>query len=59
MLRWDKMYLVDEFLWEHHVTNYLMDPFWGHAQDKTRTIADSYHYFLRLWQRGIRAHSWV
>ena len=59
MLQWDKLNLVDEFLWEHHVTNYLMAPFWGHTQDKTRTIADSYHYFLRLRQRGIRAHSWV
>ena len=59
MLQWDKMNLVDEFLWEHHVTNYLMAPFWGHTQDTTCHLADSYQYFLRLRQRGIRAPLWA
>lgn len=59
LLDWKFLGLVDEFLWEHHVNNYLMAPNWGDAQDMTKSIADSYKYFLRLRQLSVRAHSWV
>ena len=59
IIKWDKLGLIDEFLWEHHVDNYLMAPYWGDTQDMTKSIADSYTYFLMLRQRGVRAHSWV
>jgi len=59
IMKWDKLGLIDEFLWEHHVDNYLMAPYWGDTQDMTKSIADSYTYFLMLRQRGVRAHSWV
>jgi len=59
IIKWDKLSLIDEFLWEHHVDNYLMAPYWGNTQDMTKSIADSYSYFLMLRQRGVRAHSWV
>jgi len=59
MLNWKDLGLVDEFLWEHHVDNYLMAPHWAHTQDMNKTIADSYTYFVSLRQRGVRAHSWV
>ena len=84
MLRWHNVGLVDEFLWEQHVTNYLMASRWKGSQvlfqtmpnaahelpppqpantcihqDATKSIADSYNYFLRLRQLGVRAHSWV
>lgn len=55
----DDLDWIDEFVWEHHVDNYIMDPWWGDTIDKSLTIADSYQYFLRLRQRGVRAHSWV
>ncbi|GMI27927.1 hypothetical protein TrCOL_g6626 [Triparma columacea] len=55
----DDLEYIDEFIWEHHVDNYIMQPFWGKAMDKTMTIADSYEYFLRLRRQGVRAHSWV
>ena len=59
LLQWDHLHLIDEFLWEHHVSNFLMAPYWTDTQDTQRSIADSYQYFLRLRQRGLRAHSWV
>jgi hypothetical protein len=59
MIKWDKLNLIDEFVWEHHVDNYLMAPSWGDTQDMTKSIADSYSYFLILRQKGVRAHSWV
>lgn len=84
MLGWHNVGLVDEFLWEQHVTNYLMASRWKGSQvlfetmpnaanelpppqpadtnilqDATKSIADSYNYFLRLRKLGVRAHSWV
>jgi len=59
MMDWDKLELIDEFLWEHHVNNYLMASNWGSSQDMTKQISDSYEYFLFLRHKGIRAHSWV
>ena len=59
MMKWDKLQLVDEFLWEHHVDNYLMASNWGSSQDMTKKISDSYEYFLFLRHKGVRAHSWV
>jgi hypothetical protein len=59
LLKWKNLGLVDEFLWEHHVDNYLMAPNWGDSQDMSKSLADSYTYFLRLRQLGVRAHSWV
>mmetsp|Transcript_81006 Transcript_81006/g.131255 ORF Transcript_81006/g.131255 Transcript_81006/m.131255 type:complete len:409 (-) Transcript_81006:1172-2398(-) len=59
MLRWKYLDLIDEFLWEHHVDNYLMEPYWGSSQDMSKSIADSYEYFLELRVRGVRSHSWV
>ena len=55
----DDLDYIDEFFWEHHVENYLMIPSWGEQRDKTKTIEDSYQYFLKMRQRGVRAHSWV
>jgi len=59
MMTWEHLALIDEFLWEQHVDNYLMAPYWTSSQDMSKNIADSYHYFLRLRRRGVRAHSWV
>ena len=60
LLRSDKhLALIDEFVWEHHVDNYLMARYWKDTADTTKTIADSYGYFLELRRRGVRAHSWV
>lgn len=50
---------IDEFVWEHHVDNYIMAPNWKKTQDMTKSIADSYQYFLKLRKLGVRAHSWV
>jgi len=50
---------IDEFVWEHHVDNYIMAPNWKNTQDMTKSIADSYKYFLNLRKLGVRAHSWV
>ena len=49
---------IDELVWEHHVAgNYLMTE-WGDpsALDQL-TLRESYEYFLRMRQRGIRARS--
>jgi hypothetical protein len=59
LMTWNNLGLVDEFLWEHHVNNYLMASNWGASQDMSMSVADSYQYFLKLRQRGVRAHSWV
>ena len=59
ILQWRNLDYIDEFVWEHHVQNYLMSKYWGRSQDMTKTIADSYQYFLKLRQLGVRAHSWV
>ena len=55
----DDLSYIDEFVWEHHVDNYLMAFAWKRSQDMTKSIADSYEYFLRLRHKGVRAHSWV
>ena len=55
----DDLEYIDEFFWEQHVDNYIMNRAWGDTIDKSMTIEDSYHYFLRLRQQGVRAHSWV
>jgi len=55
MLDW-----IDEFVWEQHCNNYIMAANWAdHTTDMSKTIADSYQYFLKLRQRGMRAHSYV
>lgn len=50
---------IKEFVWEHHVVNYLMGGDWKDTADFSKSIADSYEFFLRLRQQGVRAHSWV
>lgn len=55
----DDLEYIDELVWEHHVDNYLMNPNWADTIDESKSIADSYQYFIRLRQRGVRAHSWV
>ena len=55
----DDLDYIDEFFWEHHVENYVMNRWWLESRDKTKTIEDSYQYFLKMCQRGVRAHSWV
>ena len=55
----DDLDWIDEFVWEHHVDNYIMRRWWKGSWDKSLSIADSYQYFLRLRQKGVRAHSWV
>ena len=59
MLAWEHLHLIDEFVWEHHVNNYLMAPDWKFSQDMNKSISDSYMYFLSLRRKGVRAHSWV
>ncbi len=59
LLTWDNLELIDEFVWEHHVMNYLMAKNWGKSQDMSLSLADSYQLFLKLRRRGVRAHSWV
>ena len=50
---------IDEVAWEHHVDgNYLMMGQWGDTHTHM-SLYDSYQYFLKLRQKGIRAHSWV
>ena len=57
--------LIDEFYWEHVVAHTPMEHFgWGHdlrrlPKEKQQTLRDSYSYFTRLREMGIRAHSWV
>lgn len=51
---------IDELVWEHHVAgNYLMTE-WGDPKllDQV-SLRGSYDYFLKMRQKGIRAHSWV
>ena len=55
----DDLEYIDEFFWEQHVRNYIMAPAWKDTIDKSLGIADSYQYFLRLRQKGVRAHSWI
>lgn len=53
--------IIDELFWEHHIRyNDLMRPEWGPpALLPAITLRESYDLFLRLRQKGIRAHSWI
>jgi hypothetical protein len=55
----DALEWLDEFVWEQHCNNYIMAPSWKVTIDLTKSIADSYQYFLNLRRRGVRAHSYV
>ena len=52
---------VNEVVWEHHVKgNYLLaDKEWSGTGVADLSLRQSYEYFLRLREKGIRAHSWV
>lgn len=56
---------IDEFFWEHHVKgNYILARgYWKQDFRRSKsphvTLKESYEYFLKLRQLGIRAHSWV
>jgi len=55
---------IDEVVWEHHISgNYLMTEGefgWGPAHDQAQvTLRESYDLFLRMRNKGIRAHSWI
>lgn len=50
------MDLVDELFFEHHVDTPPMHNYWG--SEEAGNIADSYAMFLRLRNKGVRAHSW-
>eukprot|EP00878_Enallax_costatus_P028982 GHUV01031353.1.p1 GENE.GHUV01031353.1~~GHUV01031353.1.p1 ORF type:complete len:202 (+),score=49.14 GHUV01031353.1:419-1024(+) len=51
--------LVDEFFFEHHVKFGPMLQHWRKTVDPKASLSDSYQLFLKLRQRGWRAHSWV
>ncbi|GMH46935.1 hypothetical protein TrLO_g2545 [Triparma laevis f. longispina] len=51
--------LIDEIVWEHHVSNYIMNAHWQGGIDESRSIKDSYEMFLKMRKAGIRAHSWI
>ena len=44
----DELQWIDEFLWEHHVDNYLMNGIWQDTIDKQMDISESYDFFFRL-----------
>ena len=51
--------LIDEFFFEHHVTNSPME-FLGWGLDpKVNNLTESYDLFVKLRNAGVRAHSWV
>ncbi len=55
----DRNNTIDELAYEHHTAgNYLMARTWGFPKN-TGTLFDSYQVFLKLRQKGIRAHSWI
>lgn len=56
----DEATLISELVWEHHISgNYLMNEWGSPASRDQATLRESYDYFLRLRQKGIRAHSYV
>lgn len=55
----DVLEWIDEFVWEQHVNNYVMAQNWGSTMDMSKNIKDSYQYFLKLRNLGVRAHSYV
>jgi hypothetical protein len=59
---------IDEVVWEHHVRgNYLLTEWRGGRTDQEEnesllnnlTLRQSYEFFLKMRQKGIRAHSWI
>lgn len=54
---------VDEIAWEHHVRDHpVMGKIWAMGNGPppaSLTLRQSYDFFLKLRQKGIRAHSWV
>jgi hypothetical protein len=56
----DAIQYIDELVWEHHAGgNYLMyDCCWNKTSDNL-TLWDSYQIFLKLRNKGVRAHSYV
>jgi len=50
---------IDEFFFEHHITNKIMSYFWGSPPNTNGTFQDSYELFTDLRNKGVRAHSWV
>eukprot|EP00995_Heteronema_vittatum_P009656 NODE_500_length_1339_cov_219.700000_g362_i1.p1 GENE.NODE_500_length_1339_cov_219.700000_g362_i1~~NODE_500_length_1339_cov_219.700000_g362_i1.p1 ORF type:complete len:169 (+),score=58.46 NODE_500_length_1339_cov_219.700000_g362_i1:527-1033(+) len=50
--------LIDELFWEHHVNLSPMYKWWKGTTGR-QTLAESYQWFLKLRQTGIRAHSWI
>lgn len=55
---------VSEFLWEHHMYNYLMLNYWGFSELEHKSLVKeglelSYRKFLTFREKGIRAHSWI
>jgi len=48
---------VDEFFFEHHITNDIMKQWW--RSNTNGTFQDSYEIFQDLRSKGVRAHSWV
>lgn len=52
--------IAHEVAWEHHVDgNPIMRRIWGKNEVANMTLRQSYELFLRMRQKGIRAHSWV
>ena len=50
---------IHELAYEHHISgNKIMRPYWG-TLDTNVSLLESYELFLRLREKGIRAHSWV
>lgn len=48
-----------QFLFEYHVRFGPLLGSWQSTIDPQATLANAYRVFLRLRQRGMRAHSWV
>ena len=52
--------LIDEFFFEHHVLENPAVPLgWHMSPGMDQTTAQSYKVFLKLREKGIRAHAWV
>lgn len=49
--------LIDEMFFEHHVNVQHMIPYWQ-TQSETVYLKDSYTWFVKLRQAGIRFHGW-
>jgi len=51
--------LLDEFIFEYHVSFAPMLRYWGGSEDRTKSLKDSYKLFYELRKRGVRSHSWT